>query len=343
MQGPIDPERVFIRTEDLRNQCRATSGEKQLEGNEFDRSPRKKLFGVSLPTFSRATGATPAMPPKAAQILGTAPSRKHRRIEPRPIKSSRVLKTPTKAPRSDTVKSLPAKVYSEVAPTKLHHSTRLRRATRRKSLGKENTPPKKQVAVFRSFESVSPPIPPAKDTPPELRLPRNPPSPLRRAPSHEDLRESYSDHPDRGVQVHLPFPIFALSPSPLKTAVYGTGAVSPRKFQPYTAEDYTKLIQGEAMHWPYPEDDTRCEVKEGGRSAPLAGDQRRELLRLPLSSRSEDQHYNERLGRRLSPLPPRFYSPSDRSVQIFKNDESPSHNVSDKHTFPAHTLKVGPR
>ncbi|KAJ4983231.1 hypothetical protein SVAN01_11288 [Stagonosporopsis vannaccii] len=328
--GPIDPERVFIRTEDLRAQCRAASGEKQPGGDEPARSPKKKLLGVTLPTFSRttATCTPPAMPLKAAQILGTTPSRKPRRIEPRPIKSTRVLKTPTKAPRSDTAKSLPAKVYGNMATAKIHHvaSTRRRRMTGRRSPGKENTPPQKQVAAPSSLEPTSPPTPPAKDTPPDLRLPKNPPSPLRRAPSCEDLRESYGDHPDRGVQVHLPFPIFALSPSPQKTAVHGTGGVSPTKFRPYTAEDYTKLIEGEAMHWPYSEDDTGCEVKEGGRSAPLVAE-RCDLLQLPVSSRSEDKHYNERLGRRLSPLPPRFYSPSVRSIRLLEDDESPSHNT----------------
>ncbi|KAJ8106466.1 hypothetical protein OPT61_g9519 [Boeremia exigua] len=325
--GAIDPERVFIRTEDLRAQCRAASAEKHTEGDESTKSPRKKLFGVSLPTFSRAsaTDTAPAMPAKAAQILGATPSRKARRIEPRPINSTRVFKTPTKTPRSDTAKSLPAKVYGETTSTR-GYRTRRSRTHGRRSPGKENSPPHERGIEQSSFESIPPPTPPAKDTPPEFRLPGNPPSPLRRAPSHEDLRESYGEYPDKGVQVQLPFPMFALSPLPLKTAMPDKGGMSPTKFRPYTAEDYTKLIGGEALQWPHQDENEAGQLKETGHSAPLIAEHG-DLLRLPMSSRSDDKHYNERLGRRLSPLPPRFYSPSDRSVQLFTENESPSKNT----------------
>lgn len=276
----------------------------------------------------------PAMPAKAAQVLGATPSRKPRRIQPRPIRSAQVLKTPTKIARSETGKSLPAKVYGNNY-ARTHHSNAARgnRTTGRRSPGKENTPPHGQTTANSSFESMPPPTPPAKDTPPEFRLPANPPSPLRRAPSHDDLRESYGVMPDRGTQSQLPFPMFALSPLPPKTAIQGNGGMSPTKFRPYTAEDYTKLIEGEAPQWPYPDEDVVSEVKKGNYSAPLAKDSH-ELLQLPQSSHSDDNHYNERLDRRLSPLPPRFYSPSDRSVQLFKDGESPSQNVSDKRSFP---------
>ncbi|KZM23871.1 uncharacterized protein EKO05_0011468 [Ascochyta rabiei] len=329
--GTIDPERVFIRTEDLRAQCRAASGEKKLESDEPSKSPKKKLFGVSLPTFSRtpANGVPPAMPSKAAQVLGTSPSRKSRRIQPRPIKSARVMKTPTKVPRSDTANSLPAKVYSQTNPTRTRYggSTLRNRTTGRKSPGKENVQPQGQATVNLSFESMPPPTPPAKDTPPELRPPVNPPSPLRRAPSRENLRESYGELTDRGIQMQLQFPMFALSPLPPKTAIHGSIGTSPTKFRPYTAEDYTRLIEDGAKKWPYPEEDAADEVKTGGHSAPMATEGH-DLPRLPHTGRwSDDNHYNERLGRRLSPLPPRFYSPSDRSVQLFKDGESPSQNT----------------
>lgn len=275
------------------------------------------------------------MPTKAAQVLGTTPSRKPRRIAPRPIKSARALKTPTKVPRTDTARSLPGKAYNENNATRTHQSgpSRPNRTTGRRSPGKENLQPQGQAVANTSFESMPPPTPPAKDTPPESRLLVNPSSPLRRAPSHEDLRESYGGLPDRGTQVQLQFPMFALSPSPLKTAIHGNGGASPTKFRPYTAEDYTKLIEGEVLQWPYPEEDGVFGAKERGRSAPLAtGDS--DLLQLPHADRwSEDNHYNERLGRRLSPLPPRFYSPSDRSVQLFKDGESPSQNVSEIRPF----------
>lgn len=328
--GTIDPERVFIRTEDLRAQCRAASGESRPESDEPSKSPKKKLFGVSLPTFSRisAHDATPAMPSKAAQVLGTTPSRKPRRFEPRPIKSARILKTPTKVPGSDTTKSLPRNKYNQYNAARSYHGISVHgyRTAGLGSPGKENLQPQRQAAACSSFDSMPPPTPPAKDTPPEFRPTANPPSPLRRAPSQEDLRESYGTLPKAGMQVQ--FPVFALSPSPPKTAVYGLGDGSPTKFRPYTAEDYTRLIEGGALQWPYPEEEGAGEAKEGGHSAPLFTGGRE--LPLPLSSRSDDKHYNERLGRRLSPLPPRFYSPSDRSIQLFGNGESPSQNVSDR-------------
>jgi hypothetical protein len=288
-----------------------------------------------MPTFSRTltTGVTPDIPSKAAQVLGTTPSRKPQRIQPRPIKPARALKTPTKVPISDTAKSLPAKVYgTNSTRTPYNRSAHGNHTSRRRSLGKENTPPQGQATANFPFDSMPPPTPPAKDTPPEFRPPVNPPSPLRRAPSHEGLRESYGSLPNRGTQVQLDFPLFALSLSPPKTAIHSNGGRSPTKFRPCTAEEYTKFIEGEALQMSYPDEDGIYEAKNGGHSAPLAHESQ-ELLQLPQSSRSDDNHYNERLGRRLSPLPPRFYSPSDRSVQLFKDGESPSQNVSDTCSF----------
>lgn len=330
--GIVDPEKVFIRTEDLRAQCRAASNETKPDNEEPSKSPKKKLFGVSLPTFSRTSATTPAMSSKAAQVLGTSSTRKPRYFEPRPIKSARVLKTPTKAPRSDTAKSLPGKVYDQ-HPARVHHRTSSRRnhTIGHRSPGMGRKQPKGQATASASFESMPPPTPPMKDTPPEVRHAENPPSPLRRAPSNRDLRESFGNSRGKGLQLDVQFPKFALSPSPPKTAIHGQSVGSPTKIRSYTAEDYTRLIEGEALQWPYPEDNGLGEVKEGGRSAPLSV--ARDVLPLPLSSRSDTNHYNERLGRRLSPLPPRFYSPSDRSVQLFKDGESPSQNVSDTRSF----------
>ncbi|KAF3033458.1 hypothetical protein E8E11_002000 [Didymella keratinophila] len=332
--GAIDPDRIFIRTEDLRAQCRAASGEKQIETDDPTKSPKKKLFGVSLPTFTRASAmnTTPVMPTKAAKVLGADGTSVHqpRHIQPRPIKAARALKTPTKMSRSGTVgKASPAKAYdSSYSKTNYSASTRGNRTTRCRSPGKENTPPHQQTQTTAnsSFGSMPPPTPPAKDTPPEFHLPAGPPSPLRRAPSHNDLRESFGAAPDKGTQVQLPFPMFALSPSPPKTAIQGTGGQSPSKFCPFNAEDYTKLIGGEALGWRFTDDEVDSEVKEGNVSAPLVKHSYGSL-QLPLSSRSDEDHYNQRLSRRLSPLPPRFYSPSNRSVQLFKDGESPSQNT----------------
>lgn len=273
------------------------------------------------------------MPSKAAQILGASSSTGPRRIQPRPIKSAQVSRMPSNISKADASKSLPAKVDGK-HHTKPHRpdTTGVDRMSERRSPGKENSPPHGHPTVDSSLDSMSPPIPPAKDTPPQLRLPANPPSPLRRAASHDDLRESYGMLPDKGTQVQLPFPMFALSPSPPKTAIQGTGGESPTKFRPYTAEDYSKLIHGEALQWPHSIGKAVGEATDN-HSAPLAADTYSQQSP-PQSSRSDDNHYNERLGRRLSPLPPRFYSPSDRSLQLFKDGESPSQNVSERTYLP---------
>lgn len=277
----------------------------------------------------------PDMPTKAAKVLGAHGTSEHkpRRIKPRPIKSAQVLKTPIKM-TSTVGMTLPAQVYGN-SYTKTHRSapTRGNHTNGRRSQGEDKTPPHDQTTANTSFESTSPPTPPAKDTPPDFRLPSGPPSPLRRAPSHDDLRESYGVVTDRGAQLQLPFPMFALSPSPPKTAIHGTGGESPSKFRPYTADEYTKLIGGEAIGWRFADGEEDSEVKEGNFSAPLVKGSPG-LLQFPLSSRSDDDHYSERLNRRLSPLPPRFYSPSNHSVQLFKDGESPSRNVSGERTFP---------
>lgn len=340
--GAIDPDSVFIRTEDLRAQCRAASGENRAEKDEPTKSPKKKLFGVSLPTFTRASAisTTPDMPTKAAKVLGAdgASVHKPRRIQPRPIKPAQGFKTPRKMSRSGPVcKALPAKVYGSNY-TKTHNSTPTQSncATGRRSPGKENTPPQQrsQATASLSFETMPPPTPPAKDTPPDIRIPAGPPSPLRRAPSHDDdLRESYGAAFGRGIQVQLPFPMLTFSPSPPKTAVHGTGGESPSKFQPFTAEEYTKLIDDKALDWRFSNGEGEGVVKDCNSSGPLIRDGH-ELLQLPLSSRSDDDYYSERLSGRLSPLPPRFYSPSNRSVQLFKDGESPSQNVSGRRSFP---------
>ena len=328
--GTYDPDRVFIRTEDLRAQCKSVSGEQEPESHGSNRSPKKKLFGVTLPNFSRAsdTSTTPAMPHKAAQVLGATPPSKPRRIQSRPIRSAQVSGTPTKMPKPDVGKPLAAKVHGR-SESKSNHSntTRGSRRSECRTPEKENTPPREQPSSVES----TPPTPPAKDTPPNFPLPTttvNPPSPLHRAPSYEDLRECYGALSGKEERAELPFPKFALSPSPPKTALLGTGGEDPVKFRPYNADDYTKLIEGEALQWLHTDEDATCEGKEGNHSAPLAETGNNEL-QLPQSSRSDELHYNDKLSLRLSPIPPRFYSPSDRSFQLNDNGESPSQNVSE--------------
>lgn len=331
--GSINDDDVYIRTEDLRAQCRAVSGEKQLVRDEPAKSPKKKMFGNMqiFNPFSKTPNATPIppMPSKAAQVLGTS-ARKPHIIEVRPIKPSRPFKTPTKVSRSDTSKSLPGKIVDPHNYARRHHSgsSRRHRTSGRRSPGSkqssdaENTPPVPRIIA--STESVSPPTPPAKDTPPTVR-PARESSPLRRAPQSEDLRESYEAYVDKGMK--LQFPEFALSPSPSSNAVPDNGGLSPTKFRPYTAEDYTKLIEGEPFQWPYSEGDDSSGQQDSKQSAPLTT-QNVEALYLPRS----DGLSHEGL------LLPRFYSPSNRSVCSFAEGETASKNVSAQSPLPLNHL-----
>ncbi|KAH7076095.1 hypothetical protein FB567DRAFT_572446 [Paraphoma chrysanthemicola] len=341
----VGKDEVLIVTQDLREQCRAVSEDKKTERPEPIKSPKKKIFGMNLPSFGRTPHGvpTPPMPSKAAQILGQEP-RNPTKVVVRPIKPAIPFKTPTKAPRSDTSKSLPAKLVNQDARARSHHrgTTRRSRHTTRKSPPRggqeapdsENKPP--VPGIKTAIDCGQPPTPPAKDTPPENRTIAQPPSPLRRAPPSDRLREDYVANKDADVKVH--FPAFALSPSPTKASSAEAGK-SPSKYLPCTADEYQRLITGDPLPWvslgrdeSFPEqhhdqgDQDRWSFKEqqDSHSAPLEGEET--TLELPRLDRwSEEQYYN-RNSRRYSPLPPRFYTPSDRSVRFFAEGETPSKN-----------------
>ncbi|KAL6704214.1 hypothetical protein ACN47E_008471 [Coniothyrium glycines] len=300
--GTNNEDDVYIRTEDFRNQCRAASEERHPHRDEPTKSPKKKLFSNIRNPFAKtanSVAATAAMPSKAAQVLGTSARRRHV-VQPRPIKSAQSTGTPTKIRRSGTAKSLPPKVVDSEDYSRRHH----RRGSTQRQRDAENTPPVPQVNC--SFETTVPPTPPAKDTPPESRSMHAPSSPLRRAAPAQDLRESYDTYLDKGMK--LRFPAFALSPSPsCMNNEQRAGGTSPTKFRPYTAEDYSKLIED-------------CEY-------PLSPSKSIEALQLAVPELWKAlSHEGKRTSRFLSPLPPRFYSPSNRSVRLFAEGESPSKN-----------------
>jgi hypothetical protein len=356
--------------QDLREQCRAVSEDRNSERQGPVKSPKKKLFGMHLPTFGRTSTPAPPMPSKAAQVFGQAP-RNPTKVVVRPIKPAGPFNTPTKASRSDTTKSLPAKILNQDTHTRRHHNGAARRNRaasrrspprgRRQSLDAENTPP--VPGVNRSFESGPPPTPPAKDTPPESRAIVQPTSPLRRTAPSQHLRESYSVNDDALVQ--LQFPAFALSPSPSKSHNAEDAGKSPTKYLPCTADEYQKLIAGEVLPWDSTttKDDSSREQsaihessvdsigdeqptrsdrwsEDQGHSAYTERKDSRDAFRdfMPLSSpqsplpgRTSGQYqyaYSDRLSPQYSPLQPRFYSPSNRSVQMFAEGETPSKNVS---------------
>lgn len=360
--------------QDLRKECRAASEEQKSERQEPARSPKKKLFGMHLPTFGRSSTPTPPMPSKAAQVFGQEP-RNPTKVVVRPIKPAEALKTPTKAPRSDTAKSLPAKLLNQDVYTRSHHSgaARRNRAVSRRSPPRiskqssnvENTPP--VPGPNSPFESGPPPTPPAKDTPPEGRASVQPTSPLRRTAPSDRLRESYGA--DLNVGMQLRFPAFALSPSPSKHHSPEHAGKSPTKHVPSTADEYQKLISGQPLPWPSPIRDSPTREQEDSHDVPikakLADEYTQDLSHRadrwsaekhrgeneeqgskrdvqeshevsdslpfpPFEPTKEERHFvfSDRESWHYSPLQPRFYSPSNRSVQGFAAGETPSKNVS---------------
>lgn len=378
-----EPDEIVIKRQDLRKQCRAVGEEKQAEPHEPPKSPKKKLFGLNIPTFGRSSTPAPPMPSKAAQVFGEAPRNPTKAVV-RPIKPAMPFNTPTKASRSDTSKSLPAKILNQGSHTRSHHSgaTRRNRAANRRSPPREgkqssdteNTPPMPRGQ--HSFGSGPPPTPPAKDTPPENRATEQPMSPLRRTAPSDQLREKYADdlrakYAVNGVlPVHLPFPGFA--PSPLwdyRSDHPHHAAKSPTKYQPCTADEYQELIGGTPLPWgsTTTKDDSSGKrstvhetTTEGTQSAHAdrwsEGQERtvyserkdsRDAFRdfMPLASPrfppppSEEYQYAYS-DREYSPLKPRFYSPSNRSVEMFAEGETPSKNVSERSFLVSHLPRI---
>jgi hypothetical protein len=283
--------------QDLRKECRAASAEQKSERQEPARSPKKKLFGMHLPTFGRSSTPTPPMPSKAAQVFGQTP-RNPTKVVVRPIKPAAIMNTPTKAPRSDTAKSLPAKLLNQDVYSRSHHSSAARRnrAVSRRSPPRinkqpsnvENTPP--VPSLTSSFE-FAPPTPPKKDTPPDGRASVQPTSPLRRTAPSDRLRESYGA--DLNVATQLRFPAFALSPTPSKRYSHEHGAKSPTKHVRSTADEYQKLIAGQALPWPSPTRDDPVQEQEGCQETPSQAKHKRELSET-LSHRADRWSAEER-------------------------------------------------
>ncbi|KAJ6196103.1 hypothetical protein J3E72DRAFT_220900, partial [Bipolaris maydis] len=331
--GELNEDEVYVRTEDLRSQCRTTKTETEGDQDEATKSPKKKLFQNLRNPFSKSSSSTapPPMPSKAAQVLGTA-ARQPRVVRVRPIKPAVPIQPrPAKPSRSETVKSLPAKVTNPDSYAHRHrygpslrspttgHGSPDRYGFKMQSSDAENNSPRS--ALGASPNSIIPPTPPAKDTPPNQR----PASPLRRIAPAQDLRQSYDKKGEKSVQLH--FPNFDLSPSPFLDALPKNSACSPTKFRPYDAEDYTKLIVGEALTWPYPERTDSRTKSEGKCSAPLQGTSQEAPL-LPRTSHSSENHQSSICKQNsCSPLKPRFYSPKDIPAHGFLEGETPSKNT----------------
>lgn len=316
---------------------------------------------MSIPNFSKTPNhpLPPRTSSKAAQVLGEAP-RNPTIIPVRPIMPAGSFNTPTKASRSETSKSLPAKILNQDNYARNHHkvTARRKRSANHKSPPRiewqfsdaESIPPVPKLTA--SSESVCPPTPPAKDTPPEKKTAVRPASPLRRAAPSDHLRESYETH--LGKDARLQFPEFALSPSPSKADNRESAGKSPTKYLPCTADQYQQLIAGVPLPFGSPMGH-EFEGKENNVFKTVLGKNGQQVPHFPLPGRwsdgqhyqasihgevhdimqqpvrdhwSEGEAYGNRGSRPYSLLPPRFYSPSNRSVQTFAEGESPSQNVS---------------
>lgn len=329
--GTVNEDAVFIRREDLRAQCRAVS-EANQPALESVKSPKKTLFGIRNLFKRTSTEPTPRMPLKAAEVFGTVP-RQHRVIQARPIMPARVLElTPTKPSRSDTTKSLPIQVANPHSYTHHHRADSPRRirpiehsSPDRGSFspqqGDVEMTPATKVGV--SFDYALPPTPPAKDTPPYIRVQ----SPLHRAFPNPHLRETYEIHENvLGEGVGLRFPELESTPLLASNDQSVNDRASSETSRPLHAEAYPKVVGGEFAEWFYPKRTDSLSKPEGKRTPPLPG-AKLQTLQLPAPD----------LGNSRSTIAPRFYSPMDPPACPFAEGESPSKNVSP----PSPSLTVG--
>ncbi|KAE8863728.1 hypothetical protein PTNB73_06935 [Pyrenophora teres f. teres] len=340
--GTVNENDVFIRRDDLRAQCRAANQEQQ-PAPEVVKSPTKKLFSIRN-LFKKTTAETaPRMPPKAAEVFGTVP-RQPRVVETRPIIPARVLElTPTKPHRSDTSKSLPTKMVAPHGFNRYPNTTPSRRRPRGRSSPAKVSPSQQRGEVEKTpvtkvgltIDSAIPPTPPAKDTPPELRLQ----SPLRKVHPIPDLRETYEYHETSSGEGHgLRFPEFELTPLLAPEYQSSNERAGLETSCPLDAESYEKLAGGKLAEWPYPERTDSLSKSEGKRALPLPV-AKLSTLQLPMP----DHDHNTRIA-------PRFYSPMDPPARGFAEGESPSKNsdssrllysVPDKSAASLHQVSKG--
>ncbi|KAF1961615.1 hypothetical protein CC80DRAFT_195049 [Byssothecium circinans] len=100
------PAEVLIQKTDLRDR-QSNMSKTSLATNASHRTPKKKLFGVSMPSFNLSSSVPKNVPPKAAQMLGTTDSASKARGKMAAGKFLGAFKTP----RSNTASSLATKVH----------------------------------------------------------------------------------------------------------------------------------------------------------------------------------------------------------------------------------------
>ncbi|KAF2180692.1 hypothetical protein K469DRAFT_753087 [Zopfia rhizophila CBS 207.26] len=346
---------VTVSSFDFSDACKAPDAtEKKPE--EPIKSPRKKILGMSIPSFmssaSTANQPTPPMPSKAAKVLGTSPS-KNRRGIPRPLNA---------AVRSDTSKSLPVKLYDHHSHSRRPnpHGSMTRKPSEPSPLSRwshNRTPSRKTHStekgvhwkdLKRSGESDipspgngSPPTPPEKDTPPDAKDKKMQVSQVKL--THRTVtkgetqqgQQNQGQHPE-DEEATIRLPNFARA----EEVIPAERGVSPTKFGPYGAEDYATLIDGEHIQSAHALVDYADGPQNGGHhTAPLEGE-RNEPLQVnpgPNGRWSEIQAKNHKryiAGRFNEQLPPAFYSPSNCSIYLENQCFRPSKNIDkDRYLF----------
>ncbi|KAJ4356418.1 uncharacterized protein N0V89_004451 [Didymosphaeria variabile] len=276
----------YVSINDLRP-GRISQVSKHSEQEIVTRSPKKKIFGVSIPFSSRpvvSTGPTPPMPLKAARLMGTSPSGKNRKFSPLARMAAGVS-----VPRSDTSKSLPSKLFNQ--PVRHGRRRSPVQLSPRGRTGRRPSPPKSPAkatvfsheqtleALTGSGEVEAPPIPPRKDSlPPHIRqlFPdldrkiealkamenKSPPrtvSQLLRPPTPETEPEDFHDS---GMKLFLPS-VLEIDPIPSK------GGGSPSKYCPPGTADKPGFVEGEPLFSAHGVIAYTTEEDEPSHSAPL--------------------------------------------------------------------------
>lgn len=251
---PEVPE-SFVKVNDLRSVYSRHEASLPVDRETVTKSPKKKLFGISVPFTKSSTPseAVPPMPRKVAKVLGAnPPARKCPPLSHATRKFSPIA--PRKGvPKSSTSKSLPVKTLS-YSPRQnrrrspIHESPSRARPNHRSPTAKAApfSHLKTLAALTRADEADVPPTPPRKDSLPLIKAdaeaentkaPSRTVSQLLRAPTPE--RETVEIQ-DRGMKLFVPL-------GPAAEPVPSQRGSSPVKYCPAGAGDQAELVQGRPL------------------------------------------------------------------------------------------------
>ena len=289
---------------------------------------------MSIPNFRVTTTFSaddPPMPPKAAQVLGSLPSKKRRHSRP------------VKGQRSETSTSLPPKPGNTNRSSgnlikSPHQSTPYCRPRNKNSHQLSSSPTQYQCnqsgdtkrVLLSSLEQSEaqdfsnkalPPTPQTKVTPPNTKVQHA--QALVDGLGISTTCESKDEHghalnDTRNLQL------------------------SPNKFCPYGAQEYTSLIKNAPSIY-----STYGAIENGSTySAPLEGVRRDQVDGSPVGRWSEGQAEERRQQVGMlhgGQLPPTFYTPSDCSIPFSSSGYRPSHNVSQNASLHSYNVILGER